>query len=100
MSALNQSLALRGQSKHQQLPQPPSNEFTAVALEVQKTLTRRELEVLRQIAFGLSDKEVAYRLHISPTTVHKYAARVYAKLGARNRVMAVVTALRQGLVQL
>jgi DNA-binding NarL/FixJ family response regulator len=71
-----------------------------VALEVQDALTARELEVLRHIAFGLSDKEVAHRLHVSPTTVHKYAGRVYAKLGAHNRVGAVVTALRQGLLQL
>jgi DNA-binding NarL/FixJ family response regulator len=71
-----------------------------VAVEVQEALTKRELEVLRHIAFGLSDKEVAYRLHVSPTTVHKYAGSLYAKLGARNRVEAVVIALRQGLLHL
>lgn len=75
-------------------------DLNPVALEVQKALTQRELEVLQHIAFGLSDREVGYRLHISPTTVHKYAGRVYAKLGARNRVGAVVTALRAGLLQL
>ena len=52
--------------------------------------------MLQHIAFGLSDKEVAFRLRVSPPTVHKFAGRVNAKLGARNRVEAVVIALPTG----
>jgi DNA-binding NarL/FixJ family response regulator len=72
------------------------SEATAAAIEVQEALTHRELEVLQHIAFGLSDKEVAFRLRVSPPTVHKFAGRVNAKLGARNRVEAVVIALPTG----
>jgi DNA-binding NarL/FixJ family response regulator len=75
------------------------SEATAVA-DVQEALARRELEVLQHSAFGLSDKEVPFRLRVSPPTVHKFAGRVYAKLGARNRVEGVVIAIRLGLLQL
>jgi DNA-binding NarL/FixJ family response regulator len=92
--------AQRPQETFFSAPGDELNEATAVANDVQEALTHRELEVLQHIAFGLSDKEVAFRLRVSPPTVHKFAGRVYAKLGARNRVEAVVIALRQGLLQL
>jgi DNA-binding CsgD family transcriptional regulator len=63
-------------------------------------LTSSELEVLEQIAAGLSDAEVAECLKLSQTAVHKRASRVCRKLGARNRVSAVVAALQLGLLEL
>lgn len=75
LGGLNQSLALHGHRAHQSQQQATLKELAAAAVEVQQALTGRELEVLRHIAFGLSDKEVAYRLLISPTTVHKNAGR-------------------------
>ena len=92
--------AQRPQETCSSAPSDELSEATAAAIEVQDALTRRELEVLQHIAFGLSDKEVAFRLRVSPPTVHKFAGRVYAKLSARNRVEAVVIALRLGLLQL
>lgn len=61
-------------------------------------LTPRELEVLRLVANGLSNSEVATTLMISPETVKTFVSRILTKLDLRDRVQAVVYAYRQGLV--
>jgi DNA-binding NarL/FixJ family response regulator len=62
-------------------------------------LTDRELEVLRQIARGLTNAEIAGELYLSPATVKTHVARVLTKLGVRDRVQAVVLAYESGLVE-
>jgi DNA-binding NarL/FixJ family response regulator len=62
------------------------------------TLTARELDVIRMLAVGVSTRELADRLFISPTTARNHLQRINAKLGAHSRLEAVAIAAREGLV--
>lgn len=61
-------------------------------------LTRREQEVLEQIAHGRSNKRIALELGISEKTVKAHVGRVLAKLGVADRTQAALLAVREGLV--
>ena len=61
-------------------------------------LTPREQEVLRQLAVGLNNAEIARLLFVSSATVKNHVANILAKLELRNRVQAAVFAWEHGLV--
>jgi len=60
-------------------------------------LTEREREMVELVATGLSNEEIASRIHLSPLTVKTHVNRAMAKLGARDRAQLVVVAFRSGL---
>ena len=61
-------------------------------------ISPRELAVLREIAAGHSNKQIAANLHVSPNTVKTHVARLFEKLGARRRTEALRKARELGLV--
>jgi DNA-binding NarL/FixJ family response regulator len=61
-------------------------------------LSPREIEILRMIAEGLGNKEIASKLGISDHTVKFHISSIFAKLGAANRAEAVTLGIRQGLI--
>lgn len=62
------------------------------------TLSPREVEVLRLVAAGLSNREIAKQLFLSETTVKSHLVHIYAKLGVKSRTSAVATARAQGAI--
>lgn len=68
------------------------------SLELYQGLTTRELEVLRLLASGASNKAIAEKLRISPSTVKNHTQNVLSKLKAHSRLEAVARAFHQGLV--
>jgi len=63
-------------------------------------LTMREIEVLRQVALGRSNKEIADTLSISEETVKSHVGNLFSKLQVENRAQATVQALKRGMVSL
>jgi len=61
-------------------------------------ISERELEVLRELAAGHSNKEIALRLNVSPNTVKTHVARLFEKLSAKRRTDAIARARELGLL--
>lgn len=63
-----------------------------------RTLSGREREVLRLLAAGRANREIAAALHVSVHTVERHVANIFGKLGTRNRAAATAWAHRSGMV--
>ena len=83
-------------------PQAPRNivdeHLAHAAYTLDLHLTKRELDVLRLVAEGHTDREVAEVLVISPRTVNRHLSNIFVKLDVSGRAAAVAYAIRQGLV--
>ena len=74
-----------------------ANRTVATNTAIADTLSQREREVLRLVAKGLSNTEIARQLFLSEGTVRNYVSGLFAKLGVSDRTQAAVIALRHGL---
>jgi DNA-binding NarL/FixJ family response regulator len=63
-------------------------------------LTAREIEVLRLLAGGNANKEIAAKLSIAEETVKSHVTRILVKLGANDRTHAVTIGLKRGIIEL
>jgi DNA-binding NarL/FixJ family response regulator len=61
-------------------------------------LTGREVEVLRLVAHGLGNREIAERLVVSPRTAEHHVQHIYAKIGVSSRAAAALFAMEHGLL--
>ncbi|WP_420935096.1 response regulator [Alteromonas sp. A081] len=68
------------------------NRETSISPEKMRSLTRKELSVLKYLTQGLANKVIAYELNISETTVKSHVSSILKKLGASNRVKVVASA--------
>jgi DNA-binding NarL/FixJ family response regulator len=68
------------------------------SIDLEVPLTKRESEVLKQLALGLSNKEIALALSISYETVKEHVQHILRKVGVSDRTQAAVWAVRKGLV--
>ncbi len=71
----------------------------SAALGAERGLTAREVEVLKLMASGLSNKQLAYRLRLSEKTIRNHVSSVYEKLGVFDRAQAALYAARIGLIE-
>ena len=76
-----------------------ATQIIAAPTFVGATFTQRQIQVLRLMARGLSNKQIAERLFVSERTVKAYAQSVFEKLGVNKRAAAVAGALRLGLIE-
>jgi DNA-binding NarL/FixJ family response regulator len=63
-------------------------------------LTAREVEILKMLATGMANKQIAYKLQISEKTVRNHVSNMYEKLDIYDRAQAVLYAVRKGLVEI
>jgi DNA-binding NarL/FixJ family response regulator len=87
--------AVAGMLMRQMIAEPAVRPVDAGQVDV---LTERELDVLRLLAQGYSNPEIAQRMHLAAGTVRNYVSTILQKLGVGDRTQAAVVALQRGLI--
>lgn len=97
--ALCQAIKAAAAGQVQLTPRAAARLMQAVSVsETPEELTERETEVLRLLAQGQSNKQIARNLHITDKTVKTHVSNILGKLGAQSRTQATLYAIRTGLV--
>lgn len=76
---------------------PGDHKIFAGRTDLQEDLTEREYEVLKQLGYGLSNREIAEQLIITEGTVKNHVSNIITKLGLRDRTQAAIFAVRHGI---
>ena len=92
--------AVRAVARGRTYIDPSIGRDVIVAGEAAESLTARETEVLRHVALGLSNKDIATALSVREETVKTHVTHLLAKLDVQNRAQAIVQALKRGIVSL
>jgi len=100
-SSLRKELLSAVRAAHQSRRYVPSEVALAIAEHVgAEELSERELDVVRRVSAGLSNKEIAAQLSLSEETVKTYMKSLMSKLGASDRSHAVAIAIERGILDL
>ncbi|CAN5620976.1 hypothetical protein BH23GEM9_BH23GEM9_26750 [soil metagenome] len=73
-------------------PPQPSKARRPAAAGLVRPLTRREIDIMRMVAAGMQNREIAMQLYLSSSTVKRHVANAYSKLNVSNRTAAVARA--------
>jgi DNA-binding NarL/FixJ family response regulator len=93
-------MASRGPREGNSFLAVPRATLTRIEQEAKDGISRRELEVLRLAARGLSNRQIAHHLRLSEATIKRHLANLYPKMGVRSRGEATRKALELGWVSL
>jgi two-component system NarL family response regulator len=92
------TLAKGGSPMSPKIARKVIREFQDEAIDEQYLLSHRETEIVKEIENGLTYKDIATKLGISPHTVHTHIKNIYEKLHAKDRQGALVAARRKGII--
>lgn len=92
------TLAKGGSPMSPKIARKVIREFQAAGPDEQYLLSHREIEIVKEVENGLTYKDIATKLAISPHTVHTHIKNIYEKLHAKDRPEALVTARRKGII--
>ncbi|MGH2700501.1 MAG: response regulator [Actinomycetota bacterium] len=94
------AVRLAAQGKSVLSPGVASRVLGRMRAPAEEALSAREIDVLGAVARGLSNREVARKLHVSEATIKTHLLHVFAKLGVDDRTAAVTVALERGIIRL
>jgi two-component system NarL family response regulator len=92
------TLAKGGSPMSPKIARKVIREFQDEGIDEQYLLSHRETEIVRQVENGLTYKDIAQKLNISPHTVHTHIKNIYEKLHAKDRQGALVAARKKGII--
>jgi DNA-binding NarL/FixJ family response regulator len=92
------TLAKGGSPMSPKIARKVIREFQSEGVDEQYLLSHRETEIVKEVENGLTYKDIATKLSISPHTVHTHIKNIYEKLHARDRQGALVAARKKGII--